>query len=77
MQRLGCFLFILGAGSFILPLFGLQFKLLMLFGDATPIVGVVLALVGLVLFLAPTLLKKASDADAAEVSGNKAGSARQ
>ena len=46
MQRLGCFLLILGAGAFILPIFGLQFKILMLFGDATPIAAIISAVIG-------------------------------
>ena len=51
MKRLGWFLVILGVGSFILPLFGLQFKLMMLFGDS-PIVAIVMAIVGAIILVA-------------------------
>lgn len=40
---------ILGVGSFILPLVGLQFRLLSLLGDSTPILGAMLAVAGGVL----------------------------
>jgi hypothetical protein len=42
-------LLILGVGSFILPLVGLQFRLLSLLGDSTPILGAMLAVAGGVL----------------------------
>ena len=45
----GITLLILGIGSFILPLLGLQFRLLNLFGDATPVLGAGLAVLGAVL----------------------------
>lgn len=48
---LGFTLFVLGAGSFVLPAFGYQFKLLMLFGDATPFAGAGLAVVGFFLLV--------------------------
>lgn len=50
MKRLGWLLVILGVGSFILPLFGLQFKLMMLFGDS-PIVAIVMAIVGAIILV--------------------------
>jgi uncharacterized membrane protein YeaQ/YmgE (transglycosylase-associated protein family) len=50
MKRLGWFLVILGVGSFILPLFGLQFKLMMLFGDS-PIAAIVMAIVGAIILV--------------------------
>lgn len=46
MRRFGITLLILGIGSFILPLFGRQFRLLSLFGGATPVVAVILAILG-------------------------------
>ena len=52
MARFGVMLLILGIGSFILPLFGMQFRLLAIFGDAQPIVALVMAaLGGVLLFL--------------------------
>ena len=51
MRGWGITLLILGIGSFILPLIGLQFRLLNLFGAATSIIGAVLALIGAVLVI--------------------------
>lgn len=45
----GITLLILGIGSFILPLMNLQFRLLNALGDAAPVFGAVLAVVGAVL----------------------------
>lgn len=45
----GVTMLIIGVGSFILPLMGLQFKILIPLGDAAPIGGVVLAILGGVL----------------------------
>jgi hypothetical protein len=52
MTRIAVLLLVLGIGSFILPLFGLQFRLLNLFGDAQPIASIVMALVGGALLVA-------------------------
>jgi hypothetical protein len=41
---------IIGAGSFVLPLIGLQFRVVDIFGPAAPIIGGLLAVVGLILF---------------------------
>jgi hypothetical protein len=49
MRSTGIWLLILGGGSFILPMFGLQFRLLDLLGDARPIVAGAMAVVGVVL----------------------------
>ena len=49
MKNLGCFLMILGVGSFVLPLFGLQFKIMRLFGES-PTVAIIMAIVGIALF---------------------------
>jgi hypothetical protein len=45
----GVIFLIFGVGSFILPLMGVQFKLLALFGEATPYIGGGLAVIGAVL----------------------------
>jgi hypothetical protein len=37
----------LGAGSFLLPLIGLQFRIMNLFGDATPIIAIALVIGGI------------------------------
>jgi hypothetical protein len=39
---------VLGVGAFILPYFGLQFKILAIFGDALPMVAGGIAVVGAV-----------------------------
>jgi len=49
MRSTGIWLLVLGVGAFILPFFGLQFKVLSLFGDALPMVAGGMALVGAVL----------------------------
>jgi hypothetical protein len=50
MRGLGVALLILGIGSFILPLFGMQFRILNLLGEQSqPVVAVVLAVIGAVL----------------------------
>ncbi|MBM4069916.1 MAG: hypothetical protein FJ271_13335 [Planctomycetes bacterium] len=49
MRGWGITLLVLGVGSFILPLMGLQFRLLNLFGQATPFLGGGLAVLGAVL----------------------------
>jgi hypothetical protein len=51
MRGWGITLLILGIGSFILPLMGLQFRLLNLFGEATPFLGAGLAVAGAVLLV--------------------------
>ena len=40
---------VLGAGAFVLPYFGLQFKILSVFGDALPMVAGGIALAGAVM----------------------------
>lgn len=51
MRNTGVLLLVIGVGSFVLPMFGLQFKLLRVLGDATPYVGAGLAVVGGILLL--------------------------
>jgi hypothetical protein len=51
MMRFGVLLLILGIGSFILPLFDVQFKIMAVFGSAQPIVaGVMIALGAFLIF---------------------------
>jgi hypothetical protein len=45
----GIVLMILGAGSFVLPKYGMQFILLSFFGNATPIVAIVLMSLGAIM----------------------------
>ena len=52
MRKAGIYCLVFGVGSLVLPLVGLQFTLLSLFGAATPLVGVGLIVVGGVLFVA-------------------------
>lgn len=49
MRNGGIWLLVLGIGAFILPYFGLQFKILNVFGDALPMVAGGIAVVGAVL----------------------------
>ena len=59
MTRIAVTLLVLGIGSFILPFFGLQFRLLNLLGDAQPIVSIGLALVGGVLLVVQVVRSRA------------------
>ena len=52
MRQAGVYCLIFGVGSFVLPMLGLQFRLLSLFGSATPLVGLGLAVLGGVLVVA-------------------------
>ena len=52
MKSYALIMIVLGAGSFILPLFGLQFRLLTIFGSATPYLGAGLAVLGVVILVA-------------------------
>ena len=49
MRSWGIWMVILGVGAFVLPYFGLQFKILNLFGEALPMVAGGLAVIGAVL----------------------------
>jgi hypothetical protein len=49
MRSWGIWLVILGVGAFVLPYFGLQFKILSMFGEALPMVAGGIAVVGAVL----------------------------
>ncbi len=49
MRGWGITLLILGIGSFVLPMVGMQFQLLQLFGESQSIAGIAMALIGGVL----------------------------
>jgi hypothetical protein len=51
MLSAGLILTILGFGSLLLPVFGLQFKLLSLLDGAQPWIGILIGLVGLALLV--------------------------
>ena len=51
MRKFGSTMLILGVGSFILPMIGLQFKILNLFGDKVPFISIGLIIFGLILIL--------------------------
>lgn len=51
MIQTGVWVLILGLGSFILPMFGFQFRILSIFGDAAPLVGIILTILGIVLLV--------------------------
>lgn len=67
MRGWGIWMVILGIGSFILPMMGLQFKLLALFGEYTPVAGIGLAVVGGILvgvsFIMPPAAAEPTDAE--------------
>jgi hypothetical protein len=62
MKGLGIVLIIIGAGSFILPQFGIQFRLMSAFGENQPIAAAVA--IGLGLLLVFLSLRKKPDARA-------------
>lgn len=49
MRNGGIWLLILGVGAFVLPYFGLQFKILSVFGEALPMVAGGVAVAGAVM----------------------------
>jgi hypothetical protein len=49
MRSAGIWMLVLGVGAFILPYFGLQFKILAIFGDALPMVAGGMAVAGAVM----------------------------
>jgi hypothetical protein len=49
MRSAGIWMLVLGVGAFVLPYFGLQFRILSVFGEALPMVAGGLALLGAVL----------------------------
>ncbi len=50
LRSFGVLLFVLGVGSFILPMIGMQFRLISIFGPGSePVVGGIAAVIGLVL----------------------------
>ncbi|HEX2912638.1 MAG TPA: hypothetical protein VH186_17655 [Chloroflexia bacterium] len=66
MVRVGIWLLVIGANSFVLPVFGLQFRVIDIFGDAQQVIGGLVAITGLALILLPFFtknlnLKKASN----------------
>ncbi len=46
MRQWGTYLLIFGVGAFVLPMFGLQFKILSVFGDSLPLVAGAMAAAG-------------------------------
>ena len=57
MKRAGIYLLVIGVGAFILPSFGLQFRILPLLGSSTYIVAGLVALAGLGLIIGGTISK--------------------
>lgn len=51
MERAGWLLTIFGVGTFVLPFVGLEFRVMRIFGDATPIAAAIMAVVGIVLLV--------------------------
>jgi len=46
MRQWGIYLLMFGVGSFVLPMFGLQFKILSVFGESLPLVAGAMAVGG-------------------------------
>jgi uncharacterized membrane protein YgdD (TMEM256/DUF423 family) len=55
MRSWGIYLLIFGIGAFVLPMMGLQFKLLSLLGNATPLVAGLLIVAGIILLVLSSL----------------------
>ncbi len=55
MRSLGIWLTVLGVGSFILPMMGLQFRIMKIFGSSLPLVALFMAVVGIVLLVVSSL----------------------
>ena len=51
IKGLGSMLAFLGVGSFVLPFFGLQFRVLSLFGEATWVFSLLLAIIGIMMMV--------------------------
>lgn len=51
MLQIGVWLIILGILSFVYPLFGFQLKILSVFGEAAPLIGAAMAILGIVLVI--------------------------
>lgn len=49
MKSWGVTFLILGVGTFVLPIVGLEFAIMSLFGDERPMVAVILAIAGLLM----------------------------
>jgi hypothetical protein len=70
MKSWGVWLLILGIGSFILPVFGLQFALLNIFGESQVLAAIGMIIVGVVLLVVSsrqqtTLLSHGSNSETA------------
>lgn len=50
-KGLGGLLTVLGVGSFVLPLMGIQFKLMAIFGDYTWLAGIAATILGVTLMM--------------------------
>jgi hypothetical protein len=46
MRQWGIYLLIFGVGAFVLPMMGLQFKILSVFGESLPLVAGAMAVAG-------------------------------
>ncbi len=46
MRQWGIYLLIFGVGAFVLPMFGLQFTILSVFGESLPLVAGAMAVAG-------------------------------
>lgn len=51
MRKFGATLVVLGIGSFVLPFFGLQFKIINIFGEAQWIIAIIAIIVGILMVI--------------------------
>jgi hypothetical protein len=69
MRRFGLFLLLMGVGSFVLPLFGMQFVLLDFAGEeAIPFIGAGLAIAGGIMVLVSLRTKAGATPDVADAN---------
>lgn len=47
MRQWGTWLLIFGVGAFVLPMFGMQFKILSMFGESLPLIASAMAVAGI------------------------------
>ena len=70
MKRWGIYLIIMGIGSLLLPMMGLQFRILMFFGEATPVISIVLLIIGIFLIVRDNISENKHVQSIAGNSGN-------
>ena len=70
MKKWGIYLIVLGIGSFLLPMLGLQFRILVLFGEAAPVIGGILLVIGIFMVIGGTVSERKHIQSVAGKSGD-------